>query len=547
MPQVVIEQPGVPPMTFALMKNETLFGRADDCDVVLVADEVSRNHARIVMRNGQTMLLDLKSLNGTYVNRQRVVERVLSHMDEIWFGSKCRLVFRDDTQSGAHVAVEEPKRPDSQIAQSVDRIRAEMERVGNSMTMIGRQTPTHPAYQETPAVTSTPDEMVRIGRAYRRLAALHKASNIMASHFDLRKRLAEVLDLVLEVMDGERGFVMLREEGTNSLNVKIAREMGRDLEASSPSMGIAGRAAIDGEAVLLNDAATDNEFNMRESIIQYAIASAMCVPLRVEDRVLGSIYVDTRKPEVRFNEEDLELFVSLAAQSAMAIDNVRLHDQVVEAEKQRQDFARFLSPDVVDQIMREGASFELGGQKTVATTLFCDIRGFTNISERLSPQAIVALLNEHFTAMTECIFEYKGSVNKFIGDEIMAVFGAPIGTGDDEFNAVRAALAMQGSNEALNREREAQGRPVIHLGIGIDTGEVSAGYIGSPQRMEYTVIGDRVNTASRFCSMAEAGQILAGSFTWEPVADRVQARPIGTVVLKGKEVPVHAHEIIGLL
>lgn len=546
MPQVVIEQPGVPPMTFALTKGDTLFGRSDDCDVVLVADEVSRNHARIVMRNDQTMLLDLKSLNGTYVNRQRVVERILSHMDEVWFGSKCRLVFRDDTQLSAQHSRDERQRPDSQVAQNVDRIRAEMERVGNSMTMIGRQTPTHAPVKETPAVASSPDEMLRIGKAYRRLAALHKASNIMASHFDLRKRLAEVLDLVLEVMDAERGFVMLREENSNSLNVKIAREMGRDLEASSPSMGIAGRAAIDGEAVLMNDAAADSEFNMRESIIQYAIASAMCVPLRVEDRVLGSIYIDTRKADVNFTEEDLELFESLASQSAMAIDHVRLHDQVVEAEKQRQDFCRFLSPDVVDQIMKEGASFELGGEKTTATTLFCDIRGFTNISERLSPHAIVELLNEHFTAMTESIFEYKGSVNKFIGDEVMAVFGAPIGTGDDEFNAVRAALSMQASNEALNRTRAAEGRPAIHLGIGIDTGEISAGYIGSPVRMEYTVIGDRVNTASRFCGMAQAGQILAGNTTWERVRDRVLSRPIGTVVLKGKEEPVHAHEIVGL-
>jgi len=539
MPQVIIEQPGVPPMTVPLSSDEMSFGRSEESSVVLVADEVSRNHARICRRGDKVVLYDQKSLNGTYVNRQRIVERVLSHLDEIWLGSRCRIIYRDDTNFGRKE--KPPAAGDSQVLRNVDRIRAEMERVGNSMTMLGKPTAL-PENMRTAVPVATADDVEKMGRAYRRLDALWRASNIMASDFDLRDRLVRMLDLVIELLGADRGFVMLREAGTHNLNVKVAREMGRELEASSPSMGIAGRAAIDGEPVLMNER-QDSEFAARDSIIQSAIVSAMCVPLRVNDKLIGSIYADSRKAGVTFGEEDLELFSALGAQAAMAIDHLELHNKVVDAEKKRQDFCRFLSPDVVEMIMQDDSGLELGGAKTVATTMFCDIRGFTNISERLSPQEIVSMLNEHFTAVTEIIFDLKGTINKFIGDEIMCVFGAPFAIGDEEYRAVQAAIAIQEKTRALNVLRQQEGRPVFEVGIGIETGEVSAGYIGSPMRMEYTVIGDRVNVASRLCGKAGPGQVVVGPNCWEKIRDRAVGEPIGEVMLKGKAQPELLHAV----
>ncbi|MBI2426005.1 MAG: FHA domain-containing protein [Candidatus Hydrogenedentes bacterium] len=547
MASVTIEQPGVPTMTVPLSGNEISFGRSEESDVVLVADEVSRHHAKICRRGENMVLVDLKSLNGTYVNRQRIVERVLSHMDEIWFGSRCNLVYRNDTQlSAKEKEAKAEAEPDRQVERDMDKIREEMDRVGNSMTMIGRKTPFIAAEVKAKTAEADSADIVKMSRAYRRMAALHKASQIMASNFDLKKRLSDVLDLVMEVLEADRGFVMLREEDSNNLNVKVAREMGRELEASSPSMGIAGRAAIDGESVLMADRASDKEFGMRESIIRHEILSAMCVPLKIKDRILGSIYIDTRRPDITFSEEDLELFASLSSQSALAIDNVRLHDQVVEAEKKRSEFGRFLSPGIVDRIMNEAESVELGGQRAMVTTLFCDIRGFTNMTEKITPTQLMDLLNEYFTAMTRIIFDHKGTLDKYVGDEIMAVFGAPVSTGDDEYQAVASALAIQKKNAELNVTREREGRPTFELGIGIDTGDVFAGYFGSPMRMEYTVVGDRVNTASRFCSMAGPGKVIVGNATWEKIQDRVVTVPIGAVMLKGKEQEVHAHEIVAL-
>ncbi len=429
-------------MTMPVADGEILLGRSDDCDIVLVADEVSRQHARIVRRGPQTLVQDQKSLNGVYVNRQRIVERVLSHLDEIWLGSKCRIVFRDDTAMGraaeAGAAVEKPA-TDQRLSRHMDEIRAEMERVGNSMTLIGRPSPLSPA-AASGTIQDTVD-VAKMGKAYRRLAALHKASMVMASHFDLRERLSQTLDTIMAVMEADRGFVLLREPDSEKLNVMVAREMGKELSASSPSLGVAGRAAIDGEPVLMSDQATDQEFGMRESIIMSKILCAMAVPLKVNDRLFGSIYVDARKLGVAFSEEDLELFTALAAQASMAIDHVRLHNQVVEAEKKRQEFGRFLSPSIVDRIMAEDATIELGGQRAVATTLFCDIRGFSTITEKITPQELVDMLNEYFTAMTEIIFEHQGTVNKYVGDEIMAVFGTPLHDEDAAFHAVRTPSA----------------------------------------------------------------------------------------------------------
>ena len=542
MPQVVIEQPGVPPITVALAGQQIFFGRAEDNDVVLVADEVSRHHAVITRRGDKTILIDKNSLNGTYVNRQRIVERVLSHLDEIWFGGKCRLVFRDDTNLGKSDRTD----TNSKLLEDVDKIRAEMDRVGDNLTLIGQSRTSQDLVVRTLIGTTqpTPNELVAMGRAYRRLSALYRASKLIASDFDLNKRLAAVLDTAIEVMQADRGFILLCDVASGGLRVSLAREMGQDLAASSPSMGIAGKAAIDGEPILMGSSLTDHELGMRESVIRQAITSAMAAPLKLEDRVLGSLYIDTRKRDITFKEEDLELFASLASQLAMAIDNVQLYEKMLSVEKKRQNLSRFLSPTIVDEIMKEESALELGGHKRVVTTFFCDIRGFTPIAERLSPSMMVDILNEHFTAMTAIVFEYKGTLDKYIGDELMAVFGAPISSHDDALRATKAALAIQAKNAELNEQRARDERPILHLGIGVNTGEVIAGYIGSPMRMEFTVVGDHVNTARRLCDLANAGQVVVGGTTYLSIKDHIETRLMGSVTLEGKANPVEAYEAL---
>jgi adenylate cyclase len=541
--RVIIEQPGVAPLTVELENVETRVGRAEDNEVVLVADEVSRHHAKFLIHGGRVLLRDLDSMNGTYVNRQRIVERVLSHQDELWFGSKCRATVDDSRPA----VIQKHAKPsgDSQIVQDLDRIRQTMAQVGNTMTLIGAGQ----SGAATSAPTPTPDELKAMGRAYRRLSALYQASNeaarLINSNADLPTRLSKVLDMAIEVCEADRGFVLMRDEETAGLQVHTAREMGQDLRASSPSMSIANRAALDGEPVLMREG-DDSEFATRESIIAQRIVAAMCVPLRVEDRLLGSIYVDTRKEARSFDEEDLELFASMAAQLSMAIENVQLYERMLEAERKRASLGRFLSPAVVEAVLNAGTRLELGGRKQTVTTMFCDIRSFTPIAESIEPADLVTLLNEHFTAMVDIVFEHQGTLDKYIGDELMAVFGAPLAHEDDAARAVRAAVAMRAKNEELNEWRAQQGVPPLRLGIGISTGEVIAAYMGAPKRMEFTVVGDRVVTAKRLCSVAEAGQVVVSEATWERVRGFAHGEAIGEVALKGKKVPECAYRVTGL-
>jgi adenylate cyclase len=254
--------------------------------------------------------------------------------------------------------------------------------------------------------------------------------------------------------------------------------------------------------------------------------------------------VDSRRGDIVFHEEDLELLQAMANQSAMAIENVRLYQRMLETEKKRANLSRFLSPAIVDMLMTEKAEVQLGGQKRPVTILFCDVRGFTPISEGLAPDRLVELLNEYFANMTEIIFEHRGTLDKYIGDSVMGLFGAPVSQGEDAVLAVRAGLAMQARNQALNAERVQRGLPPFDIGIGINTGEVFTGYIGSPKRMDFTVIGDHVNVASRLCSIAPAGKVIIGEATYELIKDLVDVRSAGTPVLKGKTEQINAYEVI---
>jgi len=545
-PLLIIEQQGISTQTVPIEDKEIILGRSNDCDVVLSTEEISRHHAKIFVKDGAYIIADLKSLNGTYVNRQRIVEHKLKHLDEIWLGSKCKIVFRDDIPKKEIKTFQAKDSHESKYIDQMAHVREEIEEVKNTLFKISMEQ-AEPTLQKTKEVVTPSIDIKKLSRAYRRLDALYKATQIMGSAHHLDSKLAQVLDLVIEVLNAERGFILLKDENKNTLVTKVARAMGSGLEASSPSMGIAGKSAIDGEPVLMMDRSADMEFGNRESVIARKITSAMCVPLRIEDRILGSIYIDTIRKKAFFDEGDLELFCSMANQIALAIENAQLNMKMLEEERKRDNFRRFLPDIVVEQIISKGSAIQLGGEKKKVTTMFCDIRGSSQMAEQLSPQELLFLLNEHFTAMTEIIFAWNGTLDKYIGDEIMAIFGAPIPTGDDAYSAVCASLDILKRNEELNVLRISEGKPAFQLGIGIETGEVIAGFIGSPKRMEYTVVGDRVNSAKRLCDMANPGTIVVGSGAWAELKGRVRGSPIGTFKVKNKEQFIVAYEVKGLI
>ena len=217
-----------------------------------------------------------------------------------------------------------------------------------------------------------------------------------------------------------------------------------------------------------------------------------------------------------------------------------------EKEMIKQAFTRYVAREVVDEILKDPEQIALTGERREVSVLFCDIRGFTPVSERLSPEQVVAMLNEFYTLMIDVVFKYEGTLDKFLGDAVMAVFGAPIPHEDHAMRAIRTAWAMQAGIRELSERRVQEGKEPIAVGIGVSAGEAVAGTIGTENRMEYTVIGDRVNLAARLEANAVPGQILISQWTYEKVEKLVNARSLGYFKVKGKEEEVEVYEVLGL-
>ena len=219
-----------------------------------------------------------------------------------------------------------------------------------------------------------------------------------------------------------------------------------------------------------------------------------------------------------------------------------------EKRKMKRLFGQYVSKDVYEQLVANPDLARLGGQRRQMTVLFSDIRGFTTVSEKGQPEEIVQLLNEYFTRMVDIVFKHKGTLDKFVGDMVMALFGAPLDDADHAEHAVDAALEMIAELRRLNERWTAEGRPSLDIGIGVNTGPMIAGNIGSEAIMSYTVIGDAVNLGSRLESLnKEYGtRIIISEATRDSLPPKYAFRPLGDVVVKGKTRPVAIFEVVGL-
>jgi adenylate cyclase len=242
-----------------------------------------------------------------------------------------------------------------------------------------------------------------------------------------------------------------------------------------------------------------------------------------------------------FTPDDLELLSALSNYAAVAIQQASLNKKIQQEKVARERLEKYFSPSIATRILSEG---EKEAQELESSVLFADIVGFTRLAERMDAPSVARLLNEYFSRMSEPIFEADGTLDKFIGDCIMAVFGAPYAQADHAVRAVSVALEMRARLNELNAERGGSAAS-ISMRMGINSGIVVSGPIGSVKRKEITVLGDTVNIASRIESMvAESGQIVIGERTYELVKDRFEVRDLGTVALKGRKESVRVYEVL---
>ncbi len=278
--------------------------------------------------------------------------------------------------------------------------------------------------------------------------------------------------------------------------------------------GTAVRTAIEQRVMLSShDVLQDVKLKLSNSVVMQSISSLACAPLMGRDGVYGALYIDRRVTPEKFTDLDTQLLAAVAAQAATAVEATRAHDRLQREALARAAFARFMPEHIIKELVDNPEKFQLGGVNKRVTVLFCDVRGFTRLAQHARPETIVDLLNILFTAIAAELFAHQGTLNKYIGDGLMALFGAPLGGEHDAANAVSAAIAMQRRVKDVNEQLTAKNLPTVQLGIGINTGEATVGVIGAHQRSEYTAIGNTVNIASRIEGLAQPGQILVTAAT----------------------------------
>jgi adenylate cyclase len=522
-------------------------GRAPDNTVVLNDPRASRYHAHIKFMNGVFILVDGKvgggrSANHVFVSGEQRFEHPLREGDRITIGAS-NLKFERAAVRTEETGVRYDDKPlgHTQLLVSANDV------IRNALA----------ARTESGAAAATlaPSAELESLRAKAKiLALLYEMSKTLGSVFKLESIFDKATQVIFDATPADRVVALLKDEeaaaSEDDESMKVVamrvRDESRATQAKEQTIGrtITRKAMRQRVALLSQDAAADAEFAGVHSIVSQGVHSTICAPLIAESGVHGALYADRLDPLTAFTRDDLELVSAVAAQAAVAVENARAHEQLAREEVARANYSRFMPEYVVQQILENPESFKLGGTNQTVTALFADIRGFTTLSEHAPPDKVVRLLNSYFTEMSDIIFAHGGTLDKYIGDGLMALFGAPTASPDDACNAVSAAVEMQRQMEVINDLLKAEGLSEISIGIGMNTGVATVGYIGSERRSEYTAIGDSINLAARLEQNAQGGQILLSEATAiAATATKCSFSPRPPIVVKNREQPVPIFEV----
>jgi adenylate cyclase len=357
------------------------------------------------------------------------------------------------------------------------------------------------------------------------------------------------MDLIFMVIDADYGFLILRgDKGKDDLTpvvVKVKDEHVKEKGELKASRTIVNKVIQDKVSLLTSNAMMDSRLDHGKSLFLQQIRSAMCVPLWKKDNIIGVIQLGSIRIDNHFDQDDLQLLQTISSQMAMVIEQASLNEQIREEERMRERLERFHSPQLIEMILKGGQETKdniMESKDLTATILFADITGFSHLSEKMPPREINMILNRFFSRMTDVIFEFGGTLDKYIGDALMAVFGAPMEKEGDEERAISAALKMRRELSLMMDTTAREKR--FDMRIGINTGRVVAGNMGSPRRMDYTVIGDPVNVAQRLESIASPNQILIGQDTYNAVKGKFKIEKVGERRVKGKTKEIIAYEVL---
>jgi adenylate cyclase len=467
-------------------------GRALTSDIPVFDPTISRRHAEVSCDEGGVEVRDLGSSNGTFVNGAKVAQARLSPGDMISFGKvSFRLTERTATPSSS-LGYHSSARTSAGAAGGASHAPAVTGPFVNDAAARSTPTPGGAIVRQLRVPDRTTDGLAAALRQGSGAAALGAVSPLQPGHVDRGspERSAQKLALLLEVSKGltriaDIGALLDKIAGfclqifdVDYVSVLLADERGeqvpkvaRDRQGAAPQRSVPQsivRTVVQDKVAILSDNAPEDLRFGGESILVQRVRSTMCAPLVGSDgRVLGVLYVDNVTSTHRVDEEDLEFLVAFASIAAVAIENGQFSERIRHELLVRSNFERYFAPNLAARIADSPGAVRLGGDKRPIAVLFSDIRGFTALSESMNPDDMASLLTEYFTEMVECVFRHGGTLDKFMGDAVMAQWGAPIGTPEDADRAVQAAVEMMRALDSLNAKWRRAGRPELGIGIGL--------------------------------------------------------------------------------
>lgn len=502
------------PVTFLLDRNEISIGKLSENDLVIGDETVSRRHCKII-RSGKTFkIIDLKSTNGTRVNGKRITEKNLAEGDVITVGYT-RLEFQLHSTDPGFQEVDDQKI--SMIVPLAD---------------LSRKVEQPVLEAEEPNFLAA---MVELGKSL-------IAAQSMDAGFE---KLAEI---IYTFVKPEKIAIYYYEDKSDNLHLKyFSSHDQRKKSEIKISRTVALKAIHEKVAILSSNARDDERFDRSKSIIIYGITSVMSVPIWTKDSIYGLIYVDTTSFAHVFLEKDLQMMSLIANFAGFSLEAFNNQEKLNREKKLRARLERYHSPAVVSRLIefQEDKTGEfMPHREADSSVLFIDIVSFTARVEKMKPMEVGQFLNHFFTEMTEIIFRNQGTLDKFIGDAIMAVFGIPFALKDHAQLAIRTALEMIEKLEEINKNFKEKN--VVKVRIGINSGKVISGDFGSPKRFEFTVLGNTVNIASRLEStVAGVNEIVVTEDVYRRTKNQFVFESLGKKKLSGISELIHIYKVKG--
>jgi adenylate cyclase len=475
--QLLVKAPDGREWTILLERPRTV-GSLSENDIQLPYRGVSRRHARFEPCRVGWLVRDLESRYGTQVNDRAVTVAELRPGDRVQMGEVV-MQYQGPHQPALRSITILSRHSSPALRTAIPSITA------------------HGLLHEPPAV-----DIETLRGDNETLRAAHALSVRLAATRDVDALLEAILAFCFDTLPADTGVILLRDGPGGPLTPCASRTRRPGGGEVGVSSSVIKDVVESRQAMLVTDALDDSRMAGRDSVVLEGLRSVLAVPLLVHDEVRGVLVLDSRSLVGAFNDTHLNVLNGIAAQASLGLERSELMGRVAAEAELRGRLGRFLAPELVDQIQRGEVSLEPGGRYTDVAVLFCDIRGFTALSGKLGPGGTLALLNDYFEESVAEVFAHGGMVDKFVGDELMAVWGLPTASPDDAGRALDCALAIRRRMETMSARRRASGAPDFKVGIGVDAGRVVAGMLGATRRLQYTVVGAPVNLASRLCGLA---------------------------------------------